>query len=46
MAGDIINLICVENGSWYTDAKLTTTGTLAKGAASAVSGDFFETAAQ
>ena len=46
MAGDIINLICVEDGSWYVDAKLTTTGTLAKGAASAVSGDFFETAAQ
>ena len=45
MAGDIIRLICVEDGSWYVDAKLTTSGTLAKAGGTAVSGSVFATEA-
>ena len=45
MAGDIIRLICVEDGSWYVDAKLTTSGTLAKAGGTALSGSVFATEA-
>lgn len=44
-AGDIINLICIADGAWYVDARLTTTGTLAKAAGTGASGSFFTTSA-